>query len=511
MQLAKKIATLTITSGLAIGSFALATPSFAHGYVDGPKSRAILCKEGVNLNCGSVVYEPQSLEYLKGFPESGPADGKIASANGQFGGILDQQTSTRWAKTDISAGPLLIDWTYTAAHSTSGWTYYMTVPGWDQNAPLTRGKFEKIATIDHDGSRASTNPDHVINIPSNRIGYNVILAVWDISDTVNAFYNVIDVNVTGEGEQAVAPNAPGNLTATEKRAGGVELKWTDSNNGRSDVTYEIARDGVQVGKSSGSSFTDLKVVPGTTYQYSVTAVDSQGNRSQQSAIVNFTVAKSADSDTTAPTVPSNLHTMKVTQSEVNLMWGESFDASGAVTYNVYRDGYLRGTTQMTMWKDASVYAGTTYQYFVKAVDSSTNESASSNVLNVSTFAAPAPAPAPTPAPDSNGSWNSSAAYQVGETVTFNGTSYRAVQSHQGVGDPNWIKAPSLWTPVSEVAPNPEVTPTPTPAPSSQWSATGRYQTGDRVVSNGIAYQAVQAHTGNGDPNWINAPSLWKKI
>ncbi len=218
------------------------TPSFAGGYVHGPKSRALLRREGVNLNCGSVVYEPQSLGYLKDFPESGPADGKIVSANGQFGGILDQQTSARWAKTDVSSGPLLIGWTYTAAHSTSGWTYYMTVPGWDQNAPLTREEFEKIATIDHDGSKASTNPDHVINIPSNRISYNVILAVWDISDTVNAFYNVIDVNVTGEGEQAVAPNAPVNLTATQKSAGGVELKWTDSNDGRSDVTYVIARD-----------------------------------------------------------------------------------------------------------------------------------------------------------------------------------------------------------------------------------------------------------------------------
>ena len=98
MKLARKIATLTVTSGLAIGSFALATPVSAHGYMDGPKSRALLCKEGANLNCGSVVYEPQSLEYLKGFPQSGPADGKIASANGQFGGFLDQQSSVRWQR-----------------------------------------------------------------------------------------------------------------------------------------------------------------------------------------------------------------------------------------------------------------------------------------------------------------------------------------------------------------------------------------------------------------------------
>jgi chitin-binding protein len=129
MKLAKKLAAMSITSGLAVGSFALATPAFSHGYVDGPKSRALLCKEQVNINCGSVVFEPQSLEYLKGFPQTGPADGKIASANGQFGGLLDQQSSTRLAKTDITTGPLLMDWTYTAAHSTSGWSYYMTKPG----------------------------------------------------------------------------------------------------------------------------------------------------------------------------------------------------------------------------------------------------------------------------------------------------------------------------------------------------------------------------------------------
>ena len=507
MKLARKIATLTVTCGLAIGSFALAAPVSAHGYLDGPKSRALLCKEGANLNCGSIVYEPQSLEYLKGFPQSGPADGKIASANGQFGGLLDQQTSTRWAKTDITSGPLLMDWTYTAPHSTQGWSYYMTKPGWDQNAPLTRSGLEKIATVDHDGSKAFTNPDHVINIPSNRNGYHVILAVWDIADTVNAFYNVIDVNVNGSGEEAVAPNAPTNLTAAEKTAGGVELTWVDSNSERSDVTYTVARDGVQVGKSTGTSFTDLEVVPGATYQYSVTASDVQGSQSTQSATVNVTLAQNVDADVTAPTVPSNLHTMQVTATEVNLMWGESFDAAGSVTYNVYRDGYLRHTTELTTWKDTSVVAGTTYQNVVKAIDSSNNESVSSNVLNASTLAAPAPAPAP----EAGGNWNSSAAYQTGDIVTFNGTTYRAVQSYQGAGDDRWIDALALWTPIADVAPEPEVTPAPVPAPAAQWSATGSYQAGDRVVSNGVTYEAVQAYQGAGDPRWIDALSLWKKI
>ena len=54
-------------------------------------------------------------------------------------------------------------------------------------------------------------------------------------------------------------------------------------------------------------------------------------------------------------------------------------------------------------------------------------------------------------------------------------------------------------------------PNPAPAPAGTWSSTGSYTVGDRVTSGGVVYQAVQSHTGVGDPNWIYAPSLWKKI
>ncbi len=319
---------------------------------------------------------------------------------------------------------------------------------------------EKIATIEHDGSKASTNPDHVINVPNNRSGYHVILAVWDISDTVNAFYNVIDVNVSGSSEVVVAPKAPTNLTAAEKAAGGVVLKWSNTNGGRSDVSSVITRDGVQIGKSTGTSFVDTKVVPGETYNYSLVAIDAQGNQSPTTN-VSVRVAPVASADVTPPSVPSKLHTMKVAATEVNVMWGESFDASGDVTYKIYRDGYLLATTKMTMWKDTSVIAGTNYEYLVTAVDPEGNESAWSNVLGVTTPLALAPVPEP------SGTWNTLAAYKTGDTVIFNGSTYRAVQSHTGVGDPNWINALSLWSPVGAVVPGPVVAPVLAPVPVSK--------------------------------------------
>ncbi|WP_427870141.1 carbohydrate-binding protein [Leucobacter luti] len=41
--------------------------------------------------------------------------------------------------------------------------------------------------------------------------------------------------------------------------------------------------------------------------------------------------------------------------------------------------------------------------------------------------------------------------------------------------------------------------------------TGSYAKGDRVTHRGATYEAVQTHRGSGDPSWINARSLWKRV
>src|SRR5699024_1992765 len=178
----------------------------AHGYVDSPKSRAVLCADGVNDDCGAVVYEPQSIEGPGDFPNGGVADGEIASGGGVFP-KLDEQSENRWAKVGMSSGEYTFNWTLTAAHATANWDYYVTKENWDPNSPLKRSDLELFCSIDDGGARPDFNVSHDCVIPE-REGYHVILAYWEVADTANAFYQVIDANFDGDFVEPGDPDEP---------------------------------------------------------------------------------------------------------------------------------------------------------------------------------------------------------------------------------------------------------------------------------------------------------------
>lgn len=180
---------------------------FAHGYLNMPEARGRLCQTAANSQCGAVQYEPQSLEGPKGFPAQGPADGRIASAGLAQFSAMDEQTASRWAKTPISAGPQTFGWTLTARHSSMSFRYFITRQDWDPNQRLTRASFEAQPFCEYSGNSqvpASFEVSHSCNVPQ-RSGYQVILATWDIADTVNAFYNVADVTFAVSQPPATGP------------------------------------------------------------------------------------------------------------------------------------------------------------------------------------------------------------------------------------------------------------------------------------------------------------------
>ncbi|WP_263707714.1 lytic polysaccharide monooxygenase [Shouchella tritolerans] len=211
MKCCRAVLLQTVVFGLL--AFAGVQVASAHGYIESPSSRGLLCQQGANQDCGAIVWEPQSLEAPKGFPGQSVPDGQIASAGGLFP-KLDEQSSTRWSKVPLTSGTHTFTWHLTAMHSTAKWHYYITKPDWNPDQPLTRDQFELIPFYErHDnGARPGEKVSHEVTIPE-RTGYHVILGVWDVADTANAFYNVIDVDFgpndgTSPGEPSPPDPAP---------------------------------------------------------------------------------------------------------------------------------------------------------------------------------------------------------------------------------------------------------------------------------------------------------------
>lgn len=449
---------LLVSSVVASGLIGMSKNASAHGFVSDPPSRAYqaqLDAQSLSWDAdisafGNVITQPQGLEAPKGYPTLGPLDGSIASANGVLDGgnigsnKLDIQNASKWTKQEITTGINEFTWTYTATHPSTKWHYYMTKQDWDVNAPLNRDEMELIGTIQHDGSQAENNPTHKIDVPEDRSGYNVILAVWDVADTPNAFYQVIDVNINGEGttptepSEPATPDAPTQLTTKAITTSSVELAWSAPTNTEIE-TYNIYRDGEKVKTMSTASFTDIDLAANTTYNYSIEAVSFDGKTSAMSASLNVKTKEVPVVDNEKPTAPSGIHSMGTTANSVNLMWTKSAHSVGIDTYAIYRDGLKIATVSGTMYNDTALNASTTYIYTIKATSVGGNISDASEAFIVTT----ADAVVTEGKVWELGTFVAPTEYIAGEIVTHLGKSYKTLNTHLNYGDSNWAPGIAL--------------------------------------------------------------------
>ncbi|MEK8128181.1 lytic polysaccharide monooxygenase [Paenibacillus filicis] len=416
----------------------VAGKAWGHGYVDSPGSRAILCKQGQNTDCGAIIYEPQSLEAPKGFPAAGPADGKIASAAGAFP-KLDEQSASRWSKVNISAGTNTFTWKLTANHSTASWKYYITNQNWNPNAPLSRASFDltPFCSVPFNGVKPPTTYSDTCQVPA-RTGYQVILAVWEVADTANAFYNVIDVNFGGgSGPDQTPPTAPSGLAASNITSTTATLSWGASTDNVGVTGYRIFNGSTLFATVSGSTLTYQVsgLAASTSYTFRVYAVDAAGNTSPASNVVTFTTSGSTP-DTTPPTAPTGLHVMGTpTSSSVSLMWSASTDNVGVAGYRVYRGSTLVTTVSGSTldYVVTGLTANTTYTFTVRAFDAAGNVSGDSNAVSATTAAASSAQP-----------WAAGTSYAVGALVSYNGDTYECRQAHTAIAGWEPSNVPALW-------------------------------------------------------------------
>ncbi|WP_033213574.1 lytic polysaccharide monooxygenase auxiliary activity family 9 protein [Kitasatospora phosalacinea] len=188
---------LAVGVAAAAAVLATAVPASSHGYITTPPSRAGLCGAGVVKNCGQIQWEPQSVEGPKGFPNSGPADGTLCAGGDSRWAPLDNPRSGAWPTTKVTAGQqLTLTWSIEARHATTSFRYFLTKPGYDATTKITRSNLNltPFLTVPMGGKQPPATLSHTGTLPSGLTGHQVILAVWDIADTGNAFYQCMDVN-----------------------------------------------------------------------------------------------------------------------------------------------------------------------------------------------------------------------------------------------------------------------------------------------------------------------------
>jgi serine protease len=217
--------------------------------------------------------------------------------------------------------------------------------------------------------------------------------VTAVDTSGNESSNSSTASATPNAPDTTPPSAPTGLSASAGN-GAVALDW--ANNTESDLDgYIVYRATSAAGPYSAlnsnplgaSAYTDNAVANGTTYYYRVTAVDTSGNESADSATVSGTPE---GGDTTPPAAPSGLSGTS-TRNSVSLNWADNSesDLAGYFVYRATRSGgpYTRVTSSpvgASAYVDTGLNRRTRYFYYVTATDTSGNESGQSSRIRVRT-------------------------------------------------------------------------------------------------------------------------------
>lgn len=93
------------------------------------------------------------------------------------------------------------------------------------------------------------------------------------------------------------PTAPGAPVAVSTTASQVDLSWAAATDDVGVASYTIQRDGVAIGTSPTTTYSDTTVQPSTAYNYNVVATDTVGQNSPQSASTQVTTPASGGGTT----------------------------------------------------------------------------------------------------------------------------------------------------------------------------------------------------------------------
>ena len=201
---------------------------------------------------------------------------------------------------------------------------------------------------------------------------------------VGGFAKLCPRGWTPPQRDTTSPSAPTGLEVAAVGDAAVQLAWDEATDNVAVTGYRVYRDGITVGEVIETSFAESGLTPGSSYRYTVAALDGEGNLSPPSAEVGVTLEQGAG-DNQAPTVPTDLTVTAGAGTDLVLAWSPSQDNVGVVSYLVYRDGAYVGWSRTPGYTDVGAGPGPV-EYAVRANDAIGNRSLKSDPVPYSAAA-----------------------------------------------------------------------------------------------------------------------------
>ena len=177
-----------------------------------------------------------------------------------------------------------------------------------------------------------------------------------------------------------APTVPTSIVLSNATTSTINASWTASEDNEAVTKYEIYANGTLNGETASTNYTATGFNSNTSYAITVLAKDLAGNASAQSAPANGTTT----TDTTAPSVPSNVNITFITGTSFQVNWTASTDNTAVTSYDVYIDGALNGAATGINYTVSGLTISTDYSVRVLAKDSENNQSAQSTAVTATT-------------------------------------------------------------------------------------------------------------------------------
>ncbi|MFC9909144.1 lytic polysaccharide monooxygenase [Streptomyces sp. NPDC127197] len=287
---ARRKAAAVTTLGLApLALTALAAaPASAHGsmgdpvsrvsqcYAEGPESpRSDACKAAVAAGGTQALYDWNGIRIgdANGRHQELIPDGKLCSANNdEFKGL--DLARADWPATSVSSGSYTFKYRVTAPHKGT-FKVYVTKPGYDPSQPLAWDDLDLADPV-----ATATDPAPVGGFYTfsgtlpERSGKHLLYAVWQRSDSPEAFYSCSDVTFGGSSSEESGSDPSPAPTASAPSEGQIEAgtdKSTVENHGHGD---NDARTSAEPVAAAGTPAANQPKAAGATENLAETGGDS---------------------------------------------------------------------------------------------------------------------------------------------------------------------------------------------------------------------------------------------